>query len=367
MKPEIDILLYIDDYLNDHLDDAAKTAFENRLSSDTAFNELFEEQLMINEAIHLASLSQLSNQIGKDIKNIPYKKGGNTAKYIVGLSLVTLIGGASFLFLNKSKDTKKTSVSTISKTKEVSAKKNQEVLEEKTESLSTYNETQKTSIVKSKETKLVEAKKENISTEEVKNIIEKESKKSETAIQLPSTEKTNLDAPAEENAKIVCNNKLIISNEASCKNASNGSISAKLENKGEALFTIPSLNKSSKNGTFRDLEAGNYQINTVDEFKCTYSQKVSISEKWCPQNKSFSFAPEFGTKWNIIYEEGDQGTYAIYDQSLHIVKNGTFGTENINWDGKSNNYEKLAQGIYLAIINYSDGRKERVDLTIIEN
>src|SRR5690606_37212313 len=98
---------------------------------------------------------------------------------------------------------------------------------------------------------------------------------------------------------------------------------------------------------------------------CQYKDLVTIEEKWCPLNSSYSFNPDYGEKWKIRYEEGDKGTFVILDNFGKEVYTNTFGSGYEYWDG-TDMYGKIAEiGNYIAILNYSDGRKEKVELTII--
>jgi hypothetical protein len=365
VKPEIEISLLIDDYLNNRLDISNTLAFEERLANDKELNEKIEEQIMINEAIHFAGLAQLRESIGNDLNKIPYNKT-NLKPWIYTSIGILAIAGFTYFFINenhkdRSKDIK-TEIKTTFKKDTSSTPKNinTPVIE--------IVPTTKSSEIIVKEKLVVNNKKSNI----VKDIpIPEKLTTNNTTFKdviKPVNEKTITPILSESPItpkEIVCNNTLNNTSTASCKQEATGSIKLNLTNKASATFEIKELRKSNKNGIFTNIEAGIYTIFVKDEFNCEYTKKISISEKWCSINKNFSFAPFYGEKWNIVYDKEDFGKYSIFDQMNKLVKNGEFGTDNIEWDGKSNNYEALPTGLYRAIIDYSDGKKEIVEITII--
>lgn len=82
-------------------------------------------------------------------------------------------------------------------------------------------------------------------------------------------------------------------------------------------------------------------------------------------NDSYSFNPDYNEKWVFNYETGASGTFTIFDKSGKDIYSNTFGSGNEEWIGNDRQGIPVAVGIYVAIINYSDGRKEKVELTIV--
>lgn len=361
MKPEIEISLLIDDYLNNRLDAANTIAFEERLANDKELSEKVEEHIMINEAIHFASLGQLRESIGEDLNKIPYNKANLKPWIYTGIGLLAIAGASYFFTKEKHKeiDNKEFPFKREANSKKIEP--NSTVIETAPTSGSTEKIIQEKAIVNNRRNDIV---KDNLIQEKpipINTTIVDEIKLNNEKSTIIPTVSTNPVTPKE----IVCNNTLNNVTTASCKQEATGSIKLNLTNKASATFELKELGKSNKNGTFTNIEAGMYTAVVKDEFNCEYTKKISVFEKWCSVNKNFSFAPIYGEKWNIVYDKEDFGKYSIFDQMNKLVKNGEFGSNNIEWDGKSNNYEALPTGLYRAIIDFADGKKEIIEITII--
>src|SRR5690606_29757446 len=178
-----------------------------------------------------------------------------------------------------------------------------------------------------------------------------------------AAEKTPLEKPAINPAPVLtndCDRAFDIRTEPSCKQKETGRVFVAGDASGKFNFQLNEFTTTGNRADFSNLPAGEYKIVVTYEKGCTYSKMVTVAEKWCPLNSSFSFNPDFQEKWIIRYEEGAHGTVNIYDRSGKEIFKTSFGSGNESWDGTNAFGNVVPMGAYFAIINYSDGRKERV-------
>jgi len=122
MKTYIDNIDLINDYINKTLSEIEALAFENKLKSDSAFNTLYEEHLVLLEGI---KRTQLKEQIVAARKHYSIKKWG---KYLGGALSIILLSIIVYTFFFK--DTKKDIIiPTIENNPTVKTIKNETILD----------------------------------------------------------------------------------------------------------------------------------------------------------------------------------------------------------------------------------------------
>ena len=165
--------------------------------------------------------------------------------------------------------------------------------------------------------------------------------------------------------KTHCDKSFKINTEASCKEKETGSISIISDGAYTYTYQIDIQSKTGSKGLFTNLSAGVYELLVTYDKECTFKKKVSVEEKWCAMNESYSFNPDYNEKWKPIYETGSSGTIIIYDKQGKEMYSLPFGSGNEEWIGNDKQGMAVTVGIYIAVIHYSDGRKEKVELTIV--
>lgn len=371
MNPQDEILDTIDNYLNKVMSEEERFAFEERLAQDESLAEKVNEVRLTNEAIYYASLAELKTSIGKDIKNIKYKESFNwkKASYISIASLALLSGITTYVVVNNT-DTESG--------KTDSTKINQSVVQENSTSA-----TSKTSIDRNKsyqeQSPTKQGKTEPTQTEATstqhsivpvdENIVPVE--KPKPADPANPIQKNDPDLTIkktitpETDTKIACDKSFKINTEASCKQKETGSIQIISDGAYAYTYQLDIRSTSGSKGTFTNIPAGVHEILVTYGKECAYKKQVSIGEKWCPMNESYSFNPDYNEKWIFNYETGASGTFTIFDRSGKDIYSNTFGSGNEEWNGNDRQGIPVPIGVYFAIINYSDGRKEKVELTIV--
>lgn len=373
----------IDDYLNGIMSDQERSSFEAEMASDGDLAEKVNEVKLTNEAIYFASLAELKESIGNDIKGIKYNSGPRFSKTFLFSGLAFLIGAlAAIYFINKETFSKNTNTRSnvviikdtiLSDTLEPlnetsltpenesdSIKRNLEIYNPGlySENPMVYSDTIKEHIV---DTSIIL----NDPTVDSNNkIVGSESDKILPDIDYPVIENENQEVSSPDMVNI-CDQSFKFESLPTCKGNSTGEIS--IANRGDNFNSIKinHLNENSSNGLISGLPAGIYEVEVSYNKECVYKAEVTVDEKWCPLNSSYSFNPDFGEKWEIKYSDGDQGDFIIFDNFGKEVYKNTFGSGNEYWNGVDKYGSIVPLGTYIAIINYSDGRKEKVELTIV--
>lgn len=359
-------------------------SFEKKIAEDADLASAVEETRLTNEALHYANLAVLKESIGQDIKKIPQRTNSRIKKAAL-ISASLLLAGSLAYVLTPEKD-----IETVSKPKIEETKKQ---VKKKTETAKLDN-TNKIEAVKSTSESKKEEKENNPSekkkkTEETITVVTKtaESKEKKTSTASKTEEKTEKKTAAPttaseakekqepakvatkevipqktEKATIPCDRTFEVSSTASCKEEANGTITIHLTETEDYKFQLDGYKESGNQ--FYDVAAGKHQL-VINYAECTFQKTVTVPEKWCGFNKSFSFNPEYGEKWEIQYPSGEEGTFTVYNARGREVYKTTFGNGNEYWDGNDINGNPAPVGSYFALIKYSNNQVERVELTIV--
>jgi hypothetical protein len=369
LNPQDELSDTIDSYLNRVMPEEERFAFEERIALDETLAAKVNEARLTNEAIYYASLAELKNTIGKDIKNIKYKSSFNWKKTaFISIASVALLSGITTYYITNNTKEDASGKQDSTKTKQSAVRENNTSVTSKAvvdEKKSHQQHTlTKQEAIDSTQTDITS--KQNLTLPADNNLQQVE--KIKPADSENTTQKNDPDltvkktAPPETDNKINCDKSFKINTEASCKQKETGSIHIISDGAYTYTFQVDIQSNSGSKGTFTNMPAGVYEILVTYGKECTYKKQVSIGEKWCAMNDSYSFNPDYNEKWIFNYETGASGTFTIFDKSGKDIYSNTFGSGNGEWNGNDRQGQPVAVGIYVAFINYSDGRKEKVTI-----
>lgn len=399
MNTDIQIRETIDKYLQGSMTEEERVAFESRMTEDPKLADKVEEIRYTNEAIHYASLSALREDIGKDIQNIKYRPHSGIFKTLVlSASVLAIAAIGYYAFDQETQEDVKHSQTIISDTSlgnkhkqtqsgnktgkgqivEVPAMQDSMVdKENKTESKTSLSDSYSTDADEKKsvpefnqpeDTQPAQLK-DTLSLQEVSNSLPQDttephkkvidSVKTDTA----GGQKSTKEQPATEESS--CEATFDIKTTSSCKEEPTGSIDVSIPDDGEYGLKIDEGQTSHNDGKFNNIAAGKHTVVVNYGEGCEFREQVLIDEKWCPENKSYSFNPDYGEKWEIPYEEGARGKVIIYNTMKKVVYKTNFGAGGEHWNGTGLNGSTVPVGNYIAMIKYADGRVQKVDLTIV--
>jgi len=372
------LLDLIDSYLNNSMSEGERSAFEEKMASNKDLAAKINEVRATNEAIYYASLAELKKTIAQDVKTIKYKPSSNWRKatYISAGALILLSGAATYFVTNNTKsqsDSKHPSTHSIKETENnyldenngTVVQQNPQHINKSLPLPSSGNREVKDSILSDNKATHEPA----LSETNNQKIIEQpqatgtETKANTKKDSLSSTERKA--APVVNEAKVICNKSFNITTEASCKRQETGSIIVTTDGAYKYTFQVNNYSTSGSRGLFENMPTGDYDVVVTYGKECVFTKKTTVTEKWCAMNSSFSFNPDYNEKWVLKYEPGTSGTFTIFDKAGKEVYNNTFGSGNEEWNGTDKNGGIVPMGIYVAVIDYSNGHKERVELTIV--
>jgi hypothetical protein len=311
----IHIYEVIDNYLNGEMTEEERIAFEQKAATDASLASKVAEARLTNEAIYIASLAELKETIGSDIKKVKYRdtpKSGKTI-YTIGASLI--IASACLLWM-KSKDA-------------IQKVQSDPAIEKTTPLQTNVEKTDLFRAVKNRNTVI----------------------KSDKLVQNTPHPNYLKDTQQEPSVNTeVANNK---------PNAVGEKITS--EKEVQPKFKDESIEKLAATPFSKEKTA----IKEAVEVKTEPAIKQKESENRAPAKTTFSFNPDYNEKWELKYENGSEGSYIIYNNFGKEVYRNTFGSGNESWNGVEANGSIVPVGTYMVIIRYSDGHEEKVELTIV--
>lgn len=386
MTEEGKIVQQIDEYLEGLMAEGDRTAFEEKIANDTDLATKVEQVKYLNEAIYFASLADLKEKVGNDVKEIRYTPSSNLKIYVL-ITSAALIGAAlvTYLVHDNNGETSHEKKSGVVQVDSITQKN---VIEELSEEKDTVFISPSTTSIKNEpkvatvnteplKQKQLSLKDSTVGTNAIldkdknqvgKNDNEVESEKKSTAtilktVPLENKNKEKIAEPTKTVAK-ECPKSYQIKTEASCKGKSTGRIEIK------SSISTP-LNAelvgsvTNRSGVFREVSAGKQELIINYDNNCSFKEVIVVAEKWCPMNQSYSFNPEYNEQWELNYESGQDGSVVIFNSFGKEVYTDDFGDRTVTWAGQDNQGISVPIGTYIAFVNYSDGRKERVELTIV--
>lgn len=361
MNFEDNISDQIDSYLNGLMTEEEHIRFEEQIEQNARLSDKVNEARLVNDAIYYASLAEMKSTISEDLKNIDYKPDTNWNNILYVSSALLLIVGVSIYYINSTTPQKIESKNKISihntelkTTNKIVVAESKDIINKKT-TLKEHTQTPTSTV--------------NTSSTEVESNNPQSNKNSTNTTQsLIKDSINNSKLVVEHTSKTVneiCNKTFVIKTSPSCNNKSTGQINIESDKSVTYNFHLNDSKIKGHFAIFNELSTGNYMLHITYGNHCEYSEKITIIDKWCGLNEAYSFNPDYNEKWTLNYDQGSSGTYTIYDPTGNSIYIDTFGTGISEWTGINRQGTTLEAGVYIAIINYSDGRKERVELTII--
>lgn len=382
MSQDLHISELIERYLGGEMLPEEQVSFEHKMAGDSNLASMVEETRLTNEALHFANLAVLKEGIGKDIKNIPHRPNSGIKKTVLVSASLLLAGTLAYVLTtaNEPETHSKTNTAVEKKQETLKTTRQADYERKNIEEVKTVPPSNSKEITpteeKKKETEvdIVNTKATEPEEKPVPSTITTLQKPEEKEVN-PQEEKENTQQPVAvekdsipaktEKTVLPCHRSFEISSTASCKEEANGVVTVHLDNTEDYQFELEGYNGSQVVGNqFYNVAAGEYQM-VIKYAACTFKKPVTVSEKWCGSNKSFSFNPEYGERWEIMYAAGEEGTFVIYNARGREVYTANFGNGSEYWDGKDLSGNPAPVGSYFALIKYSNNHVERVELTIV--
>ncbi len=118
---------------------------------------------------------------------------------------------------------------------------------------------------------------------------------------------------------------------------------------------------------FTDLAPGSYQLRIKDANGCKSVQEelVEVETKSCGNSGGILFSPENDNVLKFTVRASTNGKITIYNQAKIEVKNIEFGDiGRPQWFGDHISGSRVANGLYLYVIDYEDGITESGHITV---
>ncbi len=366
MRPELETYQLIDHFLNGELKGDALLAFEKRLQEDASFAEEVSFQKLTNAVVVGASYDNIRSQISRDVDKIDASK--NTKKWLggaLGGILLSTIIVATYstnkaptenFFEDKIGQTSSTISSTTDTTTISTAPivKNSIAIKESTP-------IQSTQLNKANQAALVIIDTPKIVSNTEQKILPVSAYPTITPTQQIAAPK--LIDPCKD-IKI----HTIISTLPSCENSNTGSINIPSESiTGGTKPYRTTLNKTvvpKLKETYNYLQAGDYTVYITDKNGCSSTIAATIESQRCVK-KTYVFSPDKGETWKI--EGVANQEYAI--TIINIAGNQVYKSQHTNgefeWNGINQHGTLLDAGLYIYLLEYTNGTKENGQVTII--
>lgn len=398
MKPEFESYHLIDRYLRDELSPEEREDFNRELAENPDFAEEVAFQREVNELISVNSYAQLREQMTQDIhmrdKNLRLKKwlGG-------GLALTTLLVASTYFLMDDKKDEVRSVVAnTEKKPHSEKVPGTDSVIRQVTAQPDTIVSNSKPVVPAITDTEQVaesHGKNErdqdtmkNIVTDRNKNeILQQESPDRQTItatnsgdslvpvkIIEPENVKATVHTPVPE-PDLVNNNPceevaihIPFTVEKACTGQNNGKIQVK-ENEirgGTKPYEVELFQGISRISSIQydHLYPGSYTLKVTDKQGCTNSHEIRVDEKFC-QPRNVSIAPNYGEVWEYHGNEGDSYYLSILNQAGQLVYKSALLTGNTTWAGTFTSGAPVEAGLYIYIVEYTNGKKENGQITIV--
>lgn len=375
MRPDLEQYYLIDQYLDNKLKGAELTAFEEQLQNNASFAEEVAEQRMLNNLILEAELKDVRNQIAQDLANIQNPSFFRMNWQWIGVGLLSLLGTLYFI-IPSADNTNKAIIQESSVT----------TIENETKSTTEVSETTKHIKHIAGAEKNIETQKSvpttNVSTSQITvatNDNIQPVKNTEVLPPITNTPTNIIQTPAietkaAETAKTIdCSLTKIafsVHTETTCENSETGSIHIDKVSGGVAPYLYTVNNKKTKEKSISDLAAGTYTVKISDRNGCSTEHIATILEKNCTpaiqQGLKFNINPTIGETCSIPFDADKKGNVTIYNRSGKIIYRATNpSTDSVEWTG-TDGYGTLAEaGLYVYLIEYTDGTKVTGEVNII--
>lgn len=360
MRPELETYHQIDRYFRKELTGEELAEFEQKLRIDSEFAQEVKTQEFVNSVVVGSVYSDLRSQMSVDLPEIKHSET-NFGKWLwlaLG-SLGLILGIIAFILLNK-----ENSSGSLNNSKEEIQNKIQP--KENTEARIESELDQRPVSVLPKESK----------RQKVANSVMDQNSKTENSqttaitdeplpvLETPVLTESKPESKVEEAIKPDCKTSNIVLTPTispSCNTEKNGKVS--FVGVPEHLKISKEKNsKATVQPVFYNMASGSHTFYISDENGCHFTQEIVVPEKNCKPNK-FAFNPDLGETWKVPVSEQDEFVLTVKSRSGQVV----YSNNNVNeWAGNSQTNGTLEPGIYIYLIEYTDGRKEGGQVSIVK-
>lgn len=365
MRPELETYHLIDSYLNGKLEGEALRSFEHQLQSDPAFAEEVSFQQLTNEVVTGASYNDLRAQMTKDIDKIDALDTTKRWSLYTAAVFILITGTVSLYYYTKTSAAKQTDTK-----KSIPAVQSPVSSSQSGDTYST--EDSKTSSSQNNVHSTIPEVKNSVPNKidtQVAVVPAPQPQQHTTPVQ-QTTPDVKIVQPFEQVVKTPkespCNINAHISVSASCLNESTGTIGVGGLTGGAAPIhvTIPELSASARNGGFTYLKAGMYTVRIEDAKGCVKLYSAEVTEKSCKKT-SYVFAPDNGETWKISGAGDINYTITLINIAGTQVYKSVLMQGEFEWQGIGQQGEYLSAGLYIYVIEYTNGQKENGQVTIV--
>ncbi len=114
---------------------------------------------------------------------------------------------------------------------------------------------------------------------------------------------------------------------------------------------------------YDNLAAGNYTLVLTDADSCVDSVLIVVNEKVCMEERQFSFNPTKQSLRITLQHSGDGVVEIRSETGMRVYKQEVQTA--FEWDGRDDNGNEVASGIYHFVVRYSNGIQEHGFITVI--
>ena len=368
MNEEQSIFDLIEKYHQGLLSEEENALVEKRMQTDASFAEYVKVNGLTNELVHSAGLDMLRERMTNDLSVLDQKR--TRMKWGIGTGIVAaiLISTSTIYFIQNPPE----KISTSSDISQEHVSKNN--IEDKTNVISEStdkNNTNRNSTLAPTEEKL------RTDTINIKDHISPSgtvTAKTDTLVKvktMPVEEYKNSDQHKSREERQKESHLLFeVMVQATCKGEATGAIIIDQQSISGGTapyhFYISNSKEESFTKRFSDLEKGNYTITMYDSKANSYSKAVTVPDKNCTSKKSYSFNPDYGEICKISTTESESGSFTIYNRTGIIIFKGNFsGSGSAEWNGTTLQGVIAEVGLYVCIVEYSEGKKEVIEISIV--
>ncbi len=373
----------IDRYLRGELAGEELEDFTKNLSDDPGLAEDVAFQSEVNELISVNAYHELRNQMSSDIANIDKgssSKGFNRTISVILIAGLLSIAGGYFLLkdndkessgLSKNDNQELVNTDNIPSLKLTEAENNATAFEQDQSASRVTNPKKSSKNINDDNGVEIQDNAESLSRVSADTFVlpyqpttinetNKEVKEPVSTI----SDKSELNA--DPCAKAVIKARWTISEACQARNDGKIEIDENLIQGGEEPYRIDLYSGSQKvdPSDLDHLYSGNYTLKITDVNGCLGKWNVKLLEKNC-QPTGVSFSPTQGETW--AFNGNDRNSYylSIYNQAGQLIFKSSLLSGIYEWSGISNAGSMVETGFYVYVVEYTNGKKENGQITVI--
>ncbi len=371
MRPDLEQYYLIDQYLDNKLKGEDLIAFKNQLSSDASFANEVKEQQMLNNYILEAELKDVRNLIANDLANIQTPSFFRRNWQWIGIGILSISSIVYYVTNTTNTNKQATQESSIYTIDNKQSEKKEIISEQIQLSNNTLSSAQIKNMPSIDETH--KPKGNTVVIDSVRSL--KNNAAIAATVSTPAEIKhtPKIETVTSEAAKAIdCSLTKItysITTETSCENTETGSIHIEKIIGGTAPYSYSLNNKKIKDKNILDLGAGTYEVKISDKNGCSTEHKAIVLEKNCTptiqQGTKFNINPTIGETCIIPFNTDKKGNLSIYNRGGKVVHRQTNPSSNeLEWNGTDEYGALAAPGLYVYLIEYTDGTKVTGEVNI---